>query len=80
MSDKYVPELGKIIEGEAYRDAVHIAVAPAVAGESLRPGERIGFVGSDTGVAWRQAGCDMHGAKAVGIVDPFLDVAVVAEG
>lgn len=55
--------LGKIIsEPMAQRDAVHIAVAPVVAGDRLAPGQPIGFVGETVGVS----------AKPIGIVDPFL--------
>jgi len=35
--------LGKILEGEQHRDAVHIAIAPVVATEKLSPGQHIGF-------------------------------------
>lgn len=62
--------LGKIITGDARRDAIHIAVAPAIAAEDLAPGWRVGFW-SD-GAAGR---CE----KTVGIVDPFLTV-LVAKG
>jgi hypothetical protein len=54
--------IGKLIEQERHRDAIHIAVAPVEAGEKLRPGERVGI---KDGKAW---GTD----PAVGIVDPFL--------
>src|SRR6476469_2438797 len=55
--------LGKLInEKEQKRDAVHVAVAPATAGERLSPGEPVSIVG---GVAVRSK-------SAIGIVDPFL--------
>ena len=61
--------LGTIIgEGEK-RDAIHLAVEPVVAGQSLRPGEHVNLgrrAGGDA-VAWLAA--PGHG---VGIVDPFL--------
>lgn len=56
-------KLGQLAPENAGRDAVHVAVVPAVAGERLRPGEQVGFVG-DTLVAVDKG--------AVGIVDPFL--------
>lgn len=55
--------LGKIIEGEAQRDAIHVAVAPVVAGHELGPGDHVGIL--DGGTA---GGCP----NPIGIVDPFL--------
>jgi hypothetical protein len=56
--------LGTIIgEGEA-RDAIHLAVEPAVAGEYLYPGMHVGLR-LDGRAAYK-------GTKHVGIVDPFL--------
>lgn len=65
--------LGKIILGDANRDAIHIAVAPVVAWENLEPGQNVGFINQNSqmfvGV------CD----KPIGIVDPFL-TSLVFEG
>jgi hypothetical protein len=56
------PELGKRIEGDAHRDAIHIAIAPVEAGETLVAGTHVGLVDG-------KAQC----CKApIGIVDPFL--------
>jgi hypothetical protein len=63
------PQLGKLIEGEAARDAVHIAIAPVVAAETLVPGQDIGL-DSKTGMAGGYA------APSIGIVDPFLKFSV----
>jgi hypothetical protein len=60
-----VPQLGKLLTEDQPRDAVHIAVAPVIAGESLKPGQRIGFIGDAYTV-----GTD---ANLIGIVDPYLD-------
>jgi hypothetical protein len=58
--------LGTIIgEGEK-RDAIHLAVEPAVAAHTLRPGQ-------DVGIADGVAGASTN---PVGIVDPFLKGAV----
>lgn len=56
--------LGKIITTEQHRDAVHIAVAPVIAGsEGLFPGRHIGILEGDVvGVI----------ENSIGIVDPFL--------
>jgi len=62
MSDT-VAKLGKLIEGDEQRDAIHIAVAPVMAAEKLFPGERIGLVSE--GVAGTSG-------EMIGIVDPFL--------
>jgi len=51
--------LGKIITTPQQRDAIHIAVAPVVAGMRLDPGQHVGADGRTDSVA-------------VGIVDPFL--------
>ena len=58
--------IGSMIEGVAHRDAIHIAIAPVIAGEpDLRPGTRIGFAAfSNEIVRARKDG--------IGIVDPFL--------
>lgn len=59
------PELGKIITGDAYRDAIHVAVAPVVASEVLQPGE---YARLDE----RQQAMGTTKQYALGIVDPFL--------
>lgn len=58
--------LGTIIDTNTGRDAIHLAVEPAIAAHTLRPGEDVGFIGKEVGV------CD----NPVGIVDPFLKGAV----
>lgn len=52
--------LGTLIDENAGRDAIHVAVFPAVAGERLAPGQHVGKDGSPS--------TKPH----VGIVDPFL--------
>lgn len=54
--------LGEIITSEQHRDAIHVAVAPVEASETLYPGRHVSVA---NGVA------SIKG-KAVGIVDPFL--------
>lgn len=58
-----------ITDDNAERDAIHVAIASVVAGEWLRPGERIGFLMGDD----KAYGMD---EKAIGIVDPFLTARV----
>lgn len=57
--------LGSILSGTEHRDAIHIAVAPMRASETLSPGQRVGFIGSDQSLAGPSD-------KVIGIVDPFL--------
>lgn len=58
-----------LTEGEAYRDAIHIAVAPVKASQKLSPGQHIGFVESDNETVGTVA-------THIGIVDPYLKVDV----
>ena len=62
--------LGKLLpeNHEQHRDAVHIAVMPVVAGEDLRPGEKIRLMFGTTDVALSGEYNDDY----IGIVDPFL--------
>lgn len=62
--------LGTIIDEKAGRDAIHLAVEPAIAGETLTPGQHVGFL---DGIAMPS-----H-EPSVGIVDPFLKD-VIEEG
>lgn len=58
--------LGKIIENKQEKDAIHIAVAPMIAGEKLYPGQHVGIEnGKATAVL-----------PHIAIVDPFLTHAV----
>lgn len=60
-------KIGKILDREYGRDAVHIAVAPVRAGADLFPGERIGLMtAGNKELAGR---CP----NPIGIVDPFLE-------
>lgn len=55
--------LGTIIGDSEKRDAIHLAVEPVTAGETLYPGQDIGL--GEDGRAYGEG-------KLVGIVDPFL--------
>ena len=61
---KHEVVLGKLIEGEQQRDAIHIAVAPVTASVKLAPGQDVGLLPDGT------AGHVPNGN--IGIVDPFL--------
>lgn len=58
--------LGTIINAGEKRDAIHLGVEPAIAGEKLKPGEHVGF--GHAGELYKAYG----NIQAVGIVDPFL--------
>lgn len=59
-------KLGKLINGPAERDAIHVAVYPCVAIELVSPGEHVCANGA----------YPRGNQKSVGIVDPFLKTGV----
>jgi hypothetical protein len=63
------PKIGQLLTSHlADRDAIHIAVAPVIAAEELRPGQHVGFVkDGDTTVVGPNAN------SLIGIIDPYLD-------
>ena len=58
------PKLGQLIEGDAERDAIHVAIIPAVAGDRLLPGAKVGR---------DEDGLYVTRVEPLGIVDPFLN-------
>lgn len=70
MKDAVATMGGLLPDDAGGRDAVHVAVISAVAGEKLSPGQDIGFSGqvSQTGEGLASAAAP----KLIGIVDPFL--------
>ena len=68
-------KLGSIIDKEEswQRDAIHIAVTPAIASEKLSPGQHVGLIGADT------VRVGSTSQSLIGIVDPFL-AGPVSEG
>ena len=59
-------QVGIILEGPAQRDAIHIAIAPVVAGEKLVPGAHVGFI--------KDGNTELVGVRTketIGVVDPF---------
>lgn len=63
VSTDALETLGSIIDKNAGRDAIHLAVEPAIAGEDLYAGNHIGI---RDGKAYTVV------SKCLGIVDPFL--------
>lgn len=71
------PKVGQLIEdGERRRDAIHVAIAPVTAYETLMPGEKVGFIQSGD---FENVGACQNGADkcAFGIVDPYLTMPVL---
>lgn len=61
-------KLGSLIFGHEKRDAIHIAIAPVVAGHSLSAGAHVGLDAEGRAIA---------SPNPIGIVDPFLTNPVV---
>lgn len=60
--------IGKLITTPQQRDAIHVAVLPAIAAQQLSPGSHVGLRESDQ----RAYYWDPYSDKTIGIVDPFL--------
>lgn len=61
--------LGQLITTPQKRDAIHVAVAPVVAGEALDPGAHVVLI--------RGLAHNAREGRAIGIVDPFLPLSVM---
>ena len=64
-------KLGTLLEGTEQRDAIHVAIAPVTAWQTLYPGQHIGFV--DGGKVLVAPGIPV----LIGIIDPFLETRVM---
>jgi hypothetical protein len=64
MSEQTMFSIGKLLTGSEGRDAIHFAVAPVTAGETVYPGQHVAVENGERIVA--------NGKAATGIVDPFL--------
>lgn len=69
MSDQSKLGIGQIITTEQFKDAIHVAVAPVVAGERLHSGWAVGI---------NQDGKASVMEKPIGVVDPFLKGSVAS--
>ena len=59
--------VGKVITEEAFRDAIHVAIFPAIASENLWPGCKVNLVhGTKDQIR------NTRGLPFIGVVDPFL--------
>lgn len=66
-----IKTLGTILKGHEQRDAIHIAILPATAGEKLWRGQSVtlAYGTSDMAISSRE---DYGLIEPIGIVDPFL--------
>lgn len=74
MTQQYTPNLGQLAGDDARRDAVHIAVAPVMAGQDLVPGQHVGFGNSKD--ARTSTVVILERTRCIGVVDPFLSAPV----
>ena len=65
---KNSPTIGKLIDKTECRDAIHIAIAPMIAGDDLKPGEHVGLVTNDKASPYIE--------EKIGIADSFLTKSV----
>ncbi len=63
-------QVGKILNTDHYRDAIHVAIAPVTAAVDLKPGQHIRFV--NKGDTENVGSCNALDIDAFGIVDPYL--------
>lgn len=66
--------IGKLITDDYKRDAIHIAVIPVTAQETVHPGQCVELVegGNSRVVAFLRGRTDGKPHSAVGVIDPFL--------
>jgi hypothetical protein len=74
-------KVGQLIgEGESVtRDAIHVAIAPAIAGCDLWPGQPVVMFDQNSLGAWMTDLASRPELKPIGVVDPFLN-GFVAKG
>jgi len=66
MQQQHVPDISNLITSDGhFRDAIHVAISPVQAGETLFPGEKIKLEG---GVAISVERAE----DSIGVVSPFL--------
>lgn len=74
------PRLGRLCAGTEPRDAVHVAVVVATAGEILHPGRKVFVLKNKTAdmpaVEYVARAADGETHEPVGVVDPFLPLPV----
>lgn len=68
-------KLGQLIDENAQRDAIHVALLPAIAHENLNPGTHVGILESSPPKF--VVGKVLNSKYKIGIVDPFLKTTVM---
>lgn len=71
MSEEVLKTIGHILDTPQQCDAVHMAIAPVVAGEDLDPGIHVGPLRGESYIRY-----GINTDKPIGIVDPFLQTTV----
>jgi hypothetical protein len=74
MAEQYRANVGHEPELDARRDAIHVAVAPIIAGMPLDPGDHV-WIGDNSGAAYKEQGQET--SRTIGVVDPFYNGVVV---
>jgi hypothetical protein len=79
MAADMSPQLGKPIEGTAHRDAIHVAVFPAVCDDGIKGGRTLKIIGERRGTCYvvRPAPTDTEGDWDA-IADPFFEIWIKA--
>lgn len=60
--------LGELVDGTPPRDAIHVAITPAIVDTNLKPGTRVGVINMTAGIPL----VGMIQSNQIGIIDPFL--------
>lgn len=64
MKDETLASMGKLLDKDMPRDAVHIACVPVIAAHALRPGDHVGLSREGKATALTE--------DTIGIIDPYL--------
>lgn len=67
-----IKSIGQLLKGHEQKDAIHMAIIPIIASESIDPGSKVALVVETTDQVKNAAGLG-YNIKPIGIVDPFLD-------
>ena len=68
--------LGTIITEAEKRDAIHLAVENVIAGQTISPGSKVGWLDKEKRIVGRYTNTKVE--KALGIADPFLENSILA--
>jgi hypothetical protein len=75
--NKELPKLGQLIDENAKRDAVHIAICPVMFDDlKAYPGDHVGIVRIEHLTDGDRIWVSQKADKKIGIIDPFLEFPV----